>query len=247
MYESFAQVYDIFMDNVPYAQWAERIVQLLRGYGAQDGIVLDLACGTGSLTMALARAGYDMIGADASPQMLQLAQEKGEAEGLDILWLLQDMRSFELYGSVRAVVCACDSLNYILSEEELLQVFRLVHNYLEPGGIFLFDMNTLYKYQKLLGDCTIAETREDCSFIWENAWYEEERVNEYDLTLFIREDSGLYRRFDETHYQKGYEQETVCALLKEAGLKTEAVFDGYSRRGVRKSSERMLVAASKSF
>ena len=125
-----------------------------------------------------------MIGADCSEDMLEIAGEKKEKSGYDILYLLQDMRKFELYGTVRAVVSICDSMNYIMSEEELLQVFRLVNNYLDPEGIFIFDMNTIYKYRELLGDATIAENREACSFIWENSWYEEERVNEYDLTIF---------------------------------------------------------------
>ena len=192
-YTSFAKVYDTFMDNVPYEEWAEYLAELLQEYDIEDGLVLDLGCGTGSLTEILATKGYDMIGADGSAEMLEIAMEKKAQSGHDILYLLQDMREFELYGTVRAVVSVCDCVNYITDEKELEQVFRLVNNYLDPEGIFIFDFNTEYKYKEILGEQTIAEDREDCSFIWDNYYYEDESMNEYELTLFIKEqDSNLY-------------------------------------------------------
>ena len=167
-YTSFASVYDTFMDNIPYEEWGEYLKGLLKEYKIEDGLVLDLGCGTGTMTEILASEGYDMIGIDNSEDMLEIAQEKKEKSGYDILYLLQDMREFELYGTVKAVVSICDSLNYVTEEEELLEVFRLVNNYLDPKGIFIFDFNTEYKYREILGDCTIAENREECSFIWDN-------------------------------------------------------------------------------
>ena len=149
-YTSFAQVYDLFMDNVPYEEWCAYIAGILRDYGIEDGLVLELGCGTGSLTRALSGAGYDMIGVDNAEDMLEIAMDK-QQEGEDILYLLQDMREFELYGTVRAVVSICDSMNYILTYEDLVQVLRLVNNSLDPGGILIFDMNTLYKYEEILG------------------------------------------------------------------------------------------------
>ena len=149
-YENFSRVYDLFMDNIPYEEWGKNICGILKRYGIRDGLVLDLGCGTGAMTEILSRAGYDMIGVDNSVDMLEAALEKKEISGSDILYLLQDMREFELYGTVRAAVSVCDSVNYITEPEELLQVFRLVNNYLDPGGIFLFDLNTLYKYEKIL-------------------------------------------------------------------------------------------------
>ena len=127
------------------------------------------------------------------------------------------MREFELYGTVRAAVSVCDSVNYITEPEELLQVFRLVNNYLDPGGIFLFDLNTLYKYEKILGESVIAENRDEGSFIWEN-WYDpEDRINEYDLTLFIREEKDLYRKYQETHFQRAYSIEEIrgCFAMRD--------------------------------
>ena len=239
-YSGFAQVYDALMDNVPYDEWTAYLISLLRQYGAEGGIAADLGCGTGKVTRRLARAGYDMIGIDSSVEMLGIARENSPA---GILYLQQDMRSFELYGTVRACVSLCDSMNYLLSEEDLLQVFRLVNNYLDPGGVFIFDMNTIYKYREVLGEQTIAENREDCAFIWDNYYYGQERVNEYDLNIFVREQNGLYRKYREIHYQKGYEPQQVCALLEEAGLKVRAVYDAFTRNAPRPDSQRLYFIA----
>ena len=225
MYESFARVYDTFMDGVPYDAWAGHLIRILRQHGMRDGLVLDLGCGTGQMTVRLAQAGYDMIGVDQSPDMLEIAQER--KKGLDILYLMQDMREFELYGTVRAVISTCDSLNYMTTREDLLQVFRLVNNYLDPGGLFLFDMNSQGYYETLCADNTFAESRDDCSFIWENSYDAGERINEYDLTLFLRRENGMYERFLETHRERAWRVEEVEALLREAGLKPEGAGQAY--------------------
>ena len=242
MYENFASVYDALMDDVPYEEWCDHLCRILSGHGIEDGLILDLGCGTGAMTRALLRRGYDMIGIDSSVEMLELAKEKSLGNP-SILYLMQDMRSFELYGTVRAIVSVCDCMNYLLEEDELLTVFKLADNYLDPGGVFLFDMNTPYKYRELLGDQTFAENRDEVSYIWENTWYEEEKINEYDLTLFLREDEDNYRRFKEVHMQKGYEPERVKQLLEKAGLKVESVTDAYTGRPMSEESERVLFTA----
>ena len=242
-YTGFAAVYDTFMDNIPYEEWCEYLTGLLKEQGVTEGLLLDLGCGTGSLTELLADSGYDMIGVDNSEEMLELALEKKEQSGKDILYLCQDMREFELYGTVRAVVSICDCMNYILEEEDLLEVFCLANNYLDPGGIFVFDMNTPYKYREVIGNTTIAENREEGSFIWENCFDEESQVNEYALTLFIKEEDDLYRKHEEFHYQKAYEPERVKELLEEAGLKVEAIYDAFTREPVREDSERIYFIA----
>ncbi len=242
-YTSFAAVYDLFMDNIPYEAWSRYIIGLLRQQGIRDGLVLELGCGTGSMTELLAAAGYDMIGVDSSEEMLELAVEKRAQSGRDILYLLQDMREFELYGTVRAVISVCDSINYITEEEDLLQVFRLVNNYLDPGGIFLFDLNTCYKYEVLLGECTIAENREDGSFIWENDYDPETQINTYDLTLFLREKEGLYRKYQETHFQRAYSLERIGELLREAGMEPLGFYEAFTEQEPGKESERVYVLA----
>ena len=168
MYEDFALVYDRFMDEKTYEEWCQFVVGRLKQDQITDGILLDLGCGTGSMTELLAKQGYDMIGVDLSDSMLDIAMEKRAQSGHNILYLQQDMREFVLYGTVRAVICLCDSLNYLLKEDDLLTTFKLVNNYLDPNGLFIFDFNTVYKYETVIGDSTIAENREDCSFIWEN-------------------------------------------------------------------------------
>lgn len=243
-YGSFASVYDIFMDNIPYEEWGDYLKELLKKNQVEEGLVLDLGCGTGTMTEILAEAGYDMIGVDNSEDMLEIAMEKKEKSGHDILYLLQDMREFELYGTVKAVVSICDSVNYITEEEELLEVFRLVNNYLDPKGIFIFDFNTEYKYREILGDSTIAENREECSFIWENYYYEEERINEYELSLFIREeDSDLYRKYEETHFQKAYDLPVIQRLIEESGLEYIAAYDAFSHNAPTEESERIYIIA----
>lgn len=241
-YTSFAQVYDLFMDNVPYEEWCEYIKSLLNEYKIEDGLVLDLGCGTGKITRLLEDAGYDMIGIDYSEEMLEIAREHQE-EDSNILYLLQDMREFELYGTVGAVVSVCDSMNYITEEEDLLQVFRLVNNYLDPKGLFIFDLNTVYKYKELLGETTISENREEGSFIWDNYYEEEEQINEYDLTLFIKEKDNLYRKYEETHFQKAYTLEKVKELLEKAGMEFVAAYDAFTRDAVKEDSERIYVIA----
>lgn len=225
--------------------------------------VLDLGCGTGTLTELLARKGYDMIGVDNAEEMLRIAMEKRERSGLDILYLLQDMRELELYGTVGTVVSVCDSLNYLLEEDDIVTTFERVNNYLYPRGIFIFDFNTVYKYAVVIGDATIAENREDCSFIWENYYHEEQEINEYDLTVFVderrkedaaggavqteyrQEDTPRFRRFQEVHYQRGYRLEQMKRLLLQAGLEFLEALDADTHGEVTEESQRIYVVARK--
>ena len=243
-YTSFASVYDLFMDNVPYEEWCAFLCKILAQHGITDGPVLDLGCGTGKMTRLMSEQGYDMTGIDNAAEMLQIAaMEPGE---VPILYLLQDMQDLELDGCVRAVYSVCDCVNYVLDEEELQQAFSRVHEYLEEDGVFIFDVNTSYKYTKLLAENTFAESRDEGSFIWDNYYNEEERINEYDLTLFIPEGDELYRRYTETHYQRNYETETLLKLLKNAGFTDICVYDDYTDALLCETSERAVFVAKKS-
>ncbi len=255
MYQDFAEVYDELMDNVPYALWGERLDSLIQKYGvsvperdaegpldAERNLVVDLGCGTGTLTELMYEKGYDMIGVDSSEAMLNVALRKKEKSGSEILYLRQDMRELELYSTVGTVYSVCDSLNYILGEEELFTVFSLVNNYLFPGGIFIFDFNTDYKYREVMGNTTIAENREDCSFIWENFYDPEGEINEYDLTIFVREDDR-FRKFEETHLQRGYSALQMRRLVERAGMTVLEMADADTGGAVRPESERIYVVA----
>ena len=241
-YTGFAQVYDMFMDNVPYEEWCAYICGCFRQNGISEGTVLDLGCGTGELTRLMAKKGYNMIAVDSSVDMLEIASQNRE-DG--ILYIHQRMEELELGESVQAAYSACDSVNYILEEEDLLQAFCRVYSHLMPGGIFLFDMNTDYKYRVLLGENTFAESRDEGSFIWENYYDEESAVNEYDLTLFIPEEGELFRRYTELHYQKNYSMERVRKLLEQAGFCDICLYDDYTDNPVREDSERCTITARK--
>lgn len=241
-YSEFAEVYDMFMDNIPYEEWGEYLYSLLKEYGVDNGIIADLGCGTGNITQYLAAIGYDMIGIDYSDEMLNIAMEKRDENGYDILYLNQDMREFELYGTVSGIVSICDSMNYIIEEEELLEVFKLVNNYLDIGGVFIFDMNTIYKYTQI-GDSTIAENREEASFIWENTYYKEDNINEYDLTLFIRDEHGKYDKYTENHLQRGYSLEQIKKLITLSGMEYIGSYSAFTKEPVSDTTERMYIIA----
>ena len=225
-YDEFAGVYDLLMDNVPYTEWTQRIITELKNAGIDDGLVLELGCGTGTVCELLAEAGYDMTGVDNSPRMLDAANEKKRISGHDILYLLQDMREFELYGTMRAIICICDSINYLTDKPDLLKCFKLVNNYLDPGGLFIFDFNTVHKYRDIIGDAVIAENRDNCSFIWENEYDGEAQMNDCLLTIYSQREDGAYMRSEEEHVQRGYELSEIKELLKEAGLEFIKAWDG---------------------
>lgn len=257
-YTDFAGVYDTFMDDTPYQEWADFLAQLIEKYGiskpvrdkeqgildSERNLVLDLGCGTGTLTELLYQKGYDMIGVDLSQEMLNIALEKKEKSRSEILYLCQDMRELDLFSTVGTVISVCDSVNYLLENDEVEETFGLVNNYLYPGGIFLFDFNTVYKYEQVIGDTTIAENRDDCSFIWENYYHEEDRVNEYDLTIFVKEKKEeLFRRFTETHFQRGYTLEEMKGFVERAGMEFVLALDADTHKAPIETSERIYVIA----
>lgn len=264
-YQSFASVYDEFMDGTDYRLTADKIQDIIMRYGisrpaelrtkesgdmdvllaAEMNLVVDLGCGTGKLTEILADLGFDVMGIDLSEEMLGMALERRDKLHHRTLYLCQDMREFELFGTAGTFVSVGDSVNYLLEDEDMDKLFRRVNTFLYPGGIFVFDFKTLHLYRDVIGDSTIAEDREDCSFIWENWFDAETRINEYDLTLFIRDrDSGaednLFRKYQEIHRQRGYTLDEMKKFVSDAGLTWVTEMDSDTMGSVTPGTERIL-------
>ena len=211
----------------------------------EKNLVVELGCGTGSFTQVMKNLGYDIMGIDMSPEMLNLARQKSADAGLDIMYLEQDMRELDLYCTAGTIVSVCDSVNYVLEDEEIIETFRLVNNFLYPGGVFIFDFNTLFKYRDVIGDTTIAENRDDCSFIWDNYYDDDSHINEYDLTIFAKVDSEkeLFARSVETHYQRGYTLDEMKGFVEAAGLSFVTAIDADTHEDPTDDSERIYIVA----
>ncbi|MBQ8030925.1 MAG: methyltransferase domain-containing protein [Butyrivibrio sp.] len=211
----------------------------------EKNLVVELGCGTGSFTQVMKKLGYDIMGIDMSPEMLNLAREKSAESGLDIMYLEQDMRELDLYCTAGTIVSVCDSINYVLEDEEIIETFKLVNNFLYPGGVFIFDFNTLHKYRDVIGDTTITENREDCSFIWDNYYDDESHINEYDLTIFAKVDAQkeLFARSVETHYQRGYTLDEMKSFVEAAGLVFITAIDADTHESPSDDSERIYIVA----
>lgn len=249
-YQAIARVYDKLNQTVDYAAWADAIEAAFDAYLPQrPELVLDLACGTGSMTRELASRGYDMIGVDGSADMLACAYERKEESRHPekILFLEQDMRSFELYGTVGAVVCCLDSLNYLTGDGELKTCFSLVHNYLDPNGLFLFDMNTPYKFASVYGDnAYILEDEENGRAVfcgWQNEYDAEKKICTFYLSLFEEDKNGKYLRYDETQQERCYTKEEILSALEESGFAIEGIFADVNRTPIDETTERWYIAA----
>lgn len=255
-YGAIAHVYDQLNAEIDYNSWADFVESCFdRFLPRRPTLVLDLACGTGSMTEQLASRGYDMIGIDASADMLSRAYERC-ARFPGTLLLQQDMRSFELYGTVGAITCCLDSLNYLLREEDLLSCFRTSHNYLDPDGLFLFDMNTPYKFETVYGSNAYiledelifgkGEDDEERAAIycgWQNSYHPESGICEFDLSLFEELPDGTYRRSDETQRERAYSMECVKRLLEQAGFFLLGVFADWNFSPVTNATERWYFCA----
>ena len=245
-YSAIAQVYDKLNKDIDYAAWADFFERCFDKYlSEKPSLVLDLACGTGRMTREMASRGYDMIGVDRSVDMLGEAYSAG---GEGILYLLQDMRSFELYGTVGATLCCLDSLNYLLEEKDLLKVLSLVHNYSDPDGLFLFDMNSQYKFENVYADnAYILEDTDDgggaiyCG--WQNFYDRESRVCDFVLSVFTEDSDGGYIRDDEQQKERCYTLDEVKAALNASGFELLGVYSGYDFEQINETSERWYFVA----
>ncbi len=235
-YGKFAEIYDKLTFDVKYAEAAARIASVFAKEPNQPSLVLDLACGTGTLTKHLLERGYDMIGVDASDAMLNIARQKCP----EALLLQQDMREFELYGTVDAIVCMLDGVNYLTEDGDLDTLFHLCNNYLNPNGLLLFDMNTEYKFRRVLANQTFSYETDGVFYVWENDYDDETALCDFYLTFFCERDDGSYERFDEVHTERMYRTEETEQALMRHGFAVEGCFDSYSDKQAKADSERVL-------
>ena len=246
-YQGFASMYDALMTGTPYEDWAAYIDKTLLAQFSErkreEILVLDLACGTGNITLRLAEMGYDLIGADASEDMLAEANRKAYDADKRILFLRQDMRELNLYGTVDATVCVCDGLNYILSQDDLLTIFKRVKLFLNPGGIFIFDMNTEYKFKEMFGGQIFEGQGEGGeAYEWENFFDINTGINEYRMTFYSLESGGA-EAFEELHRQRAYPHADICNALLDAGFASVSMHDSYSNEPIKAESAKVVFIA----
>ena len=246
-YEVFADFYDALTDNVDYAVLSKTICSLLARYGLNRGLLLDLGCGTGTLSVLLSKAGYEVVGADISPDMLAVAQEKAFAAGQDILFLCQDMTRLDLYGTLDAAVCTLDALNHLPSRAAVEETLRRVSLFLNPGGVFIFDANTLYKHREVLGNNTFVYDTDAVYCVWQNELQTDEKTVEISLDFFIpaSDNAPIYERESEQFTECAYSGAEWEEMLKNAGFSVLGVFDGYTENPLTDASERAVYAVRK--
>ena len=245
MYKNFAYIYDKLMYDVDYHGYTNHIKELIKNCTSDKPIIADLGCGTGTLCIKLAKEGFDMIGIDISEDMLCVAKEKAMNENLEILFLNQDMTEFELYGTVDACISMMDSVNYILDEDMLLNLFKNVNNYLNPNGFFVFDMNTEYKLENTLGSNVFYEVGEDFTYIWQNEYDSESKICNFDLTFFEKTGDS-YQRYDEQQSERAWSVEEIKYLIEKSGLRLEKLYAGLDFEKHEQSSERFFYLCKKS-
>ncbi len=244
MYTAFASVYDRLMANVDYSAWAMFYRELLRLRGVSCGAVCECACGTGSLTLPLAKT-YAITGVDISGDMLFAAQEKARRAGLSIPFVQADMRSFTLHRPVDAVLCTCDGVNYLESEQAVSAFFHAAYQALKPGGALIFDVSTPYKLKHILGNHDLCEDAPDISYLWSNRFYPKNCRVEMHLSIFMRETGTLYRRIIEDQVQYGYTQAALKALLLQAGFTAVTVHGDRTTDAPKPAEKRWHIAATR--
>jgi len=225
-YASLAAYYDALNDTVDYDGWLEFIKKIFEKNGSSPASVLDLACGTGEMSVRLAKSGYETIGIDLSCEMLTLARNKAAEQNLDILLLNQDMASFELYGTVNAVICCLDSINYLTSADDVLSCFDTVHNYLDPNGLFVFDINSEYKFKNIYSDNAYVYETENLFCTWQNYYNPKNKMCDFYLDFFV-EHNGLYERFSETQREKCYTLKQMATYLKKTNFEIIGIYSDF--------------------
>ena len=244
-YSALSGGYDILNSETDYEAWADFIAEVFERYGNNIESVLDLGCGTGAMTFALHDRGFDMTGVDLSIDMLSVAREECCDRGItDILWLLQDMRSFELYGTVGAVVCCLDGINHLTGKGDLSKCFATVHNYLDPDGLFVFDVNTPHKFENFYADNDYILEDEGVTVCWQNEYDKDTGICNFYLSVFEEQENGLWQRSDEVVCEKCYSKEELCKELEGAGFEVLGFFGDLDFSVPAKDCDRWYITAA---
>lgn len=244
IYDLIAPFYDEVNSDINYSEWADFLEKIIeKEYAHRPELLLDLACGTGRMTLELARRGYDMTGIDYSPEMLDVARGAAESEGKDILWLCQDMSEFELYGTVDFAVCCLDSINHLTAPEALERCFSLVHNYLIPGGIFVFDINGRYKFENIYAQNSYVMENDSSMCIWQNDYDADSRICDFYITLFKEEKNGKYERYDEIQSERMYTIGEIEKMLEKTGMEPLGAYSDFDFTEAGDDSERIYIVA----
>ena len=244
IYDLLAPFYDAINSEIDYKSWADFIEKIFnREMKTTPELVLDLCCGTGRMTLELASRNYDMTGVDISPEMRDIARGLAEERGHDILWLCQDMREFELYGTVDAAVCCLDSINHLMEYDDLVECFSLVHNYLIPDGIFVFDINGKFKFENIYADNTYTLEEEGALCIWENSYDPAFRLCDFYITLFKEDTRGKYDRFDDVQTERMYTISELQSALKATDMVFIGAYSDFDFTDATDDSERIYIVA----
>lgn len=244
-YGFFSSVYDTLTENVNYAARADYIADLLADNGIKGGILLDLACGTGTLGIEMSKKGFEVIGVDASADMLSVAMNNAYEADRNILFLCQPMQQLDLYGTINAAICTLDSINHLTDPDDVQATFDKVSLFTEPGGVFVFDVNTVYKHREILADNTFVYDMDDVYCVWQNSLDSATDTVQIDLDIFEQVDDGIYERMQESFCERAYALPLLKEMLGKAGFETVAVYDELSREEPKENSERLFIVARK--
>ncbi len=246
IYDLIAPIYDEVNEDINYSEWADFFEQIFDKEAiCRPELILDLGCGTGRMTLELANRGYDMTGVDSSPEMLDLARNRAEKSKKDreILWLCQDMRSFELYGTVDAVVSCLDCINHLTNSRDLRKCFSLVHNYLVPDGLFVFDVNGKRKFEEIYSDNSYVMENEDSFCIWQNFYNPKSKLCDFYITLFCEDENGKYSRYDEADRERMYTINSLKRALAECGMEFVGVYSDFRFTAATDDDERIYIVS----
>ena len=244
IYDMLAPFYDSVNRDVDYCTWADFLEEIMRRESAsKPELVLDLGCGTGKMTIELASRGYDMTGIDYSAEMLDVARSEAEHRDMDVLWLCQDMREFELYGTVDFAVCCLDGINHLTSPKDLSKCFDLVHNYLIPDGIFVFDINGRAKFENIYAQNSYVMEEDGATCIWQNFYNPKTRICDFYITLFKECEDGRYERYDEEQRERMYTLRSMRSALESASLEFIGAYSDFDFTPATDDDERIYIVA----